>query len=393
MSDTVTTTKTAETRSMPSAPATRSIAGSIAPLFSFISLVAVAGLGYLYWQQQVSINRLQAELQTLAASGSQAASRQEQQALALQLSELATQQQSLEKAASDTLNAQQQFISTQQQMQLGMQQQLQMTSLSLAEQATQLAMLNDELTNVSALISVNGQQTLRPQVLAEVLSMLRIAELRLQLTQDVNVAATLLRSADALLARLSEPGVAALRSQLANDLVALQAVNTVEGTALYQQLNTAIAQQQALGVESKTAPTHLEVPALTPPFVAINTTWWETVKNFVSRYFVVTQRDQVITPLLSPEQTWLVHKSVELQLRQAQAAVLNGEQALFQTTLQAAASAIEASLQGEGKAALLTELQTLQTLTLRPPLPSLVARISSVELLQQTVPTAAGALP
>jgi uroporphyrin-III C-methyltransferase len=381
MSDTVTTIKTARPTK------------SIAPLLSVISLVAVAGLGYWHWQHQLTITALQAELQTLAVTGSQAASLQEQQRLASQLSNLEAQQQSVGKTANDTLSAQQQFISSQQQMQLGMQQQLQMTSLSVAEQGAQLAMLNDELTNVSALITVNGQQTLRPQVLTEVLGLLRVAELRLQVAQDVTVAATLLRSADALLARLPEPGVVALRSQLANDLVALQAVNRGEATALYQQLNAAITQQQALSVESKTAPTSLRVPEVAPPETAVSAGWLDEAKNFVSRYFVVTQRNQAITPLLTPEQTWLVHKSVELQLRQAQLAALNGEQALFQTTVQQAASAIEASLQGEGKPVLLSELQKLQAITLRPLLPSLAARISSVEQLQQAQPAVTGVAP
>jgi len=118
--------------------------------------------------------------------------------------------------------------------------------------------------------------------------------------------------------------------------------------------------------------------------------WINHTLDFLGQYFVITQRDAAITPLLSPEQIWFIRKSIELQLQQARMAALNNDPALYKMSLAEAQAAISDSLQGSSKEALLKKLVELQAATLRPGVHSLAASISSLQQLQAQVPAKTG---
>jgi uroporphyrin-3 C-methyltransferase len=243
---------------------------------------------------------------------------------------------------------------------------------------------------LQARVAGDGSAALRTQLLAEVAGMLRIAELRLQLAHDVDTAAALVRSADAVLAQVSDPAVAGLRSRLANDLVALQAAPQVDVMALHRQLGAAIAQIDRLTVVSTVEVADLQVTPVDDGLPA-EPGWLNEAADFLGQYFVLTKRDATIAPLLSPVQDWLIRKSIALQLQQAQLAALEGNAEVYKVALTEARAALAANLQGSNKEALLAQLETLAAAVLRAQPPTLAASIAALQQLQSA--PAAGITP
>lgn len=353
-------------------------------LLVLASWVALATIGWFGWQQRHTITALETQIGTLAgASGEVGALQQAQLQLDSARQQLAQQVAQLEQNLQQSQGSQQQAQTT-------LLQQLQMTMSSISDQTRQLNQLGSEVASLQARVADDGSAALRAQLLAEVAGMLRIAELRLQLAHDVDTAATLVRSADALLARLGDPAVAGVRTQLANDLAALQAAPQVDVLALHRQLGDVIAQLDSLNVVSTEEVADLQVTAVDDGLPA-EPGWFNQAADFLGQYFVLTKRDAGIAPLLSPAQDWLIRKSIALQLQQARLAALEGNTELYKAALTEARTALTVNLQGSNKAALLAHLQTLAVAPLRAQPPSLSASIAALQQLQSA--PAAGTAP
>lgn len=232
------------------------------------------------------------------------------------------------------------------------------------------------------------------QALGELASVLRLAELRVQVISDVEGARALLVAASALLARSDLPTADSLRRQLAGYLEALPTADGSAGMTLSGRLaavDRAQLQLRPRAIQPEPTPTADAIPPTTPD----NATWLQRLQRWLGRVFVVTRRTEPVTPLLTPEQEWLLHQRLSLSLQQAQLAALQGRQPLFVDALQQALALAADHLEGDGKAALLDELLALQQTVLRAPLPSLASMIADVERLQQqlTPDAAAGSLP
>ena len=360
-----------------SSVATRSGSSALRNLLLLVIVLVLAALGWLAWQQQ----------QRLAALGSAGA---DVDALRQQLQQADARAQTLEQQVQLQQQTLQQLQLGQQQAQSSLLQQLQLATTALNDQSMQMTRLSADVAALQARVADSGEDVLRTQLLAEAAGMLRLAELRLQLTQDATTAETLVRGADALLTRIAEPAIAGLRARLATDLVALQAVDAVDVLALYRTLGEVTTQLEALQAVSTTAVADLQLEPPVAGSLPVAPDWYSQISEFLGRYFVVTPRDQPVTPLLTPEQHWLVRKGIAFQLQQAALAALESDEQLYRLALTQARTAIDADLQGPGKAALLTQVDALQEAPLRAAVPSLAPTIAALQQLQDQP---AGATP
>ncbi len=364
-----------------------------ARLLLLLLVVATVALGYFSWQQQQTVAGMQSGYQTLSVAASTISSLQQAQGRQdKNQQELDQRLKLIEQELQQLQSVQQQLGSSQQQAQLAVQQQMQMTLNSVNEQSGQLNNMAQEIRALRGKVADSGAGALRSQILAEALGMLRLADLRLQVAQDFDSAIALVRNSDGMLAKLSDAPVAALRTQLAEDLNALQAAQQGDAHKVYQQLSEAITQLGSLTAVSKTASndTAMKAAADTKP---AEPGWLNSTLGFLGQYFVITQRDAAITPLLTPEQSWYIRKSIELQLQQARMAALNSDAALYKSSLTEAQVAISETLQGEGKDALMKKLSSLQAVTLRSGIHSLAGTIQSLQQLQVQAPGKAGTAP
>ena len=255
--------------------------------------------------------------------------------------------------------------------------------------AASLAELRSALQQIQT-AEQQSQSVLLLQQLGELASVLRLAELRVQVMSDVEGARVLLLAADVLLARIDLPAADSLRRQLAGYLQALPTADASAVVVLNGRLAAVDrAQQQLRPSTSRPAPT--PTADANPPTTPDDATWLQRVQRWLGQVFVITRRAEAMTPLLTPEQEWLLHQRLSLSLQQAQLAALQGQQPLFAEALKQAQLLVTDHLEGEGKAALLEELLALQQTGLRAPLPSLASVIADVERLQQQLAPAAAA--
>lgn len=352
-----------------SSVAARGNASALGSLLMLCIVLVLAALGWFVWQQQQKLAVLDDAGTGLFA-------------LRQQLQQADSRTQILEQQLQAQQQTLQQLQLGQQQAQASLLQQLQVTTTALNDQSLQMARMNSDIAALQARVADSGEDVLRTQLLAEAAGMLRLAELRLQLMQDTTTAEALVRGADALLTRIADPAIAGLRARLANDLAALQAVKGVDVLELYRTLGAFTTQLDALQAVSTTAVADLELQAPAASSLPAAPDLYSQVSEFLGRYFVITPRNQPVTPLLTPEQHWLVRKSIALQLQQAALAVLAGDAALYKLALTQARAALDADLQGPAKAALLTQLDALMDMRLRASVPSLAATIAALQQLQ-----------
>lgn len=259
-----------------------------------------------------------------------------------------------------------------------------------------------QLTKQLKQVLGQGRQQWR---LAEAEHLLRLASLRLSALQDVDSATELVQGADDILRVQNDPGAFAARAQLTKSLEALRSLPRPDRTGLFLQLGALrdqAAQLQPLN------------PAFTPnesgsgPSTAWGDgsstwdQWWERISRYVRIDF---NAGQDIRPLLSGQQLDRVRLALSLALEQAQWAVLNGKQDVYEQALKQARQILgdyfNADLADSRALAMrLDELSkqpvTVQAPDLSPALGSLqayLARREAAAAQQESVAPEAGSQP
>ncbi|HWK55196.1 MAG TPA: uroporphyrinogen-III C-methyltransferase [Hyphomicrobiales bacterium] len=327
---------------------------SRAPLY-LLALIILAGLAALLYhdaQQQKAITALHDDYLQL---------QQQRDALDAQVATLQQARASLEQNQQALLDADQTSQST---------------------QSRRFESLDRELAALRTRIgSDTGQTADSTWRLMEAESLLRLAQQRLLLAGDVRPALGLSLAADELLRRIDDGAVFNVREALGRDIAALQGVREVDIPGLYARLGGAIAQVDTLAVQPEGDAPDFRVQAQEAGDAS--SSWWRAALAGFGQYFVV--RHDVDTPVaqLTSEQAWVVKEQVQLQLEEARVALLRGQETLYLSALEAASAGVAQWLQGEGKPALLSELQALHTSAMRTELPTADAGLQALRALQE----------
>jgi uroporphyrin-3 C-methyltransferase len=170
--------------------------------------------------------------------------------------------------------------------------------------------------------------------LAEVESLLRIANQQATLARNPGAALAALAEADSLLRRISDPLLQRVRSQVADDILSLQSVSRpdVEGIAL--RLGSL-----ARRVDALTLAGHLETGADIP---SGNDTAGglarlkAKIADFFGSIFRVRQTEGADAPLLSPQESFFLRRNLELELQAARIAVLDGDTSVYRASISSA---------------------------------------------------------
>lgn len=209
--------------------------------------------------------------------------------------------------------------------------------------------------------------------LEEALTLLRLAERRLQLDGDASIAIGLLTAADQVLAGLTEAAVLPVRRQIASDRLALQSVGSVDLNGTYfrlEAINERIASRQWSPAE------RLEPQAQGNEATQLS---WQSFRDSLSSLVTVSRLDvpYQAPPLLSEFAQWQQHSL--LLTEQVQLALLARNQALYDEALaqlQERVAVMSAELELD---AVESELESLQGLTLTPDFPDIHASVEALE--------------
>lgn len=171
---------------------------------------------------------------------------------------------------------------------------------------------------------------------AEANYLMRLAQQKLQLETDLESTALLLRTIDGLLEDQNSALAQTARQNLADDLRALQETRLPDRVALARQLAALDESLEQLSLAGSRQDSYEERVAdqwQNTPQQAQRESWLDAGMNLLRTIFVWRQWDDTPTEILPPQQETLLKQQLRLQLEQAQLAMLQGDQALYQQVL------------------------------------------------------------
>ncbi len=174
-------------------------------------------------------------------------------------------------------------------------------------------------------------------LLAEAEYYLQIANAQLNLAGNPQVATMALRIADERLLELGDPGLTDVRRALADELASLAAVESpdIEGATLTLASLSRVVESLPIRSQILTDASPDDAPEgeLTGTDRAV-----QSLKNAFSGIVSVRRTDEAARPLIAPDAVYFLRANLSLQLQAARLALLRGEQALFQQSLDDAAA-------------------------------------------------------
>ena len=246
---------------------------------------------------------------------------------------------------------------------------------------TDIAALQSRIEDTLALMSrisedLSGGRT-RFQ-LASVEHLLVLANDRLQLERDVRSALTALDSADASLARLSDPQLFSVREALAQERTALRAVPVPDLASASLTLASLIERVPSLPLLSH-APAQFESNGTresgAPDSAASG---WSrllaAVQTAARSLFTIRREDNAkAMRLLPPEAEAVVYHVLTLKLEGARVALLTGNTGALREEARSASEWLDSQFKADdpGALAMKAELERLEALELAPPLPDI----------------------
>jgi uncharacterized protein HemX len=177
------------------------------------------------------------------------------------------------------------------------------------------------------------------RTLAETEQLLVIANHRLQLARDVNLALITLRAADSQLKQLANPNLIPVRKILADEIRQLESLERIDIPGLALQLNSMANRIDKLPLAIETKFKKTETPETTETEKPSAWTWQqfprEVWKDFVN-LIRIRNNAETRRPLLPPEQYYFLRENLRLMLYGAQLALLERNDAVYRQNLKSA---------------------------------------------------------
>ena len=214
-----------------------------------------------------------------------------------------------------------------------------LTSLeSLKNQQRQL----EQTANNHQLQLVDIQKTLintsepkpRDWQLAEVEYLLRLANQRLQLEEDVEGALTLLKTADERLKQANVPGTLGVRSHLLEGIEELKALPKLDKVSMALSLQKLADKALSLKIQPLLDVPTLNLDAVTQSQNELN--WYQSLWQEVRSLVIIRKRELPIEALPFAEDELALRHQLSALLLQASWAALRGEPQLYSSSLEGA---------------------------------------------------------
>jgi uroporphyrin-III C-methyltransferase len=182
-------------------------------------------------------------------------------------------------------------------------------------------------------------------VLAEAQYLLRLADQRLLISRDTESAAELLGAADELLRELAYPELVAVREALISDIAMLQAAPSVDYQGLYFQILAAGRGIDSLQLQSIEASAGSEEAGSANGSQGIWSLFVSTIKSTLSQLVVVRKTTDSAEWLVDAEGEAALRGQLDLLILQSLSALLSGDQTIYSSALNSAASLVSANFE------------------------------------------------
>lgn len=366
----VTKAEMAAAAMMPGAPSSggRGAGLALGIIALVVSIVAFLVAGYLWYQSEVSAklesgkkdSQLMGFSQQLAAGTERAADlKSKQDALTTAHGELRQQLLGQEARLLDTLHD------------------------DKRERSTEIDALRAEFQNLSDSVSKVYQQlnrSLDSWTVEEVEQLLLLANHRLQLSRNVDMAVTALRLADQRLEDFGDPQFLPVRKALAAEIATLDAVTRIDMPGLTLRLAGLAGAVDGLPLSRQVRPEDTPLPEAeleaTERVANAARQIWNDLRGLVR----VKEIDTTRKPLLMPEQHYFVTENLKIALNSAQFALLRDDPAAYQRNLNNAKTWIGEMFDNSDAAVknLITEIDALLAEPVQVELPDISGSLAAL---------------
>ena len=240
--------------------------------------------------------------------------------------------------------------------------------------------LRHNLTNLVR----NNQHLRNDWLMAEAEYLIQLANQRLLLGKDVATAAVALKAADARLAEVADPSLLNIRKILANDLVKLNNIPTIDLAGLSVTLSALSKNIPNLPLRTPDPKTHKinqkeketsssNIDSIQQLPAAI----WKDIKSLV----IIRNHEKPLEPLLAPSQHFFLVQNLALLLEQSRLALLNGQNEIYQERLATTAKWISQYFDTEHNVTrnMLAQIDELKKFNIDPILPDISSTYSAVK--------------
>lgn len=168
-------------------------------------------------------------------------------------------------------------------------------------------------------------------ILAESEYYMQIANAQLQLANNPHLAALALKMADERIVQLANPALTDVRRAISDELAALEVMEKpdVEGATLTLASLARVVDSLPLAAAAETDD---ETSGIDPELSGASRAW-ASVKNAMSGLVKVTPPERARLVQISPDVEYFLRNNIALQLQSARLALLRGEQAVFEQSL------------------------------------------------------------
>lgn len=284
------------------------------------------------------------------------------------------------ESASTAITAQQDSMAQQRTDVAAQQSSLEQQIQGISNERRQMKLREAELKALVADIHKRVGRTDSQWRVAEAEYLIRLGINRLQLARDVDTARAALELADARLRDTAEPQWDPIRQQLAKDITALNAVTLPDTAGISAKLSALAEQVPALALTSPR--TQATIDAQQPVAADRESRSWKTLTDDMLRGIKdsvrIRRSDEPVHALLTPDQQHFLYQNLALQLQTARLALVQGNAAAYQATLDRAKAWIN-DLFDLGKPSstnMLVAIDELMAIDISPPLPDITGALS-----------------
>jgi uroporphyrin-3 C-methyltransferase len=257
----------------------------------------------------------------------------------------------------------------QRQQQQAVQTQLIRLSQQLQQQQAQLNQLNTQVTQLAQ--REPGDE--KAWKISEIVYLVRLANLQLTVQHSLPTALELLKQADTLLAALDDAALDDFHQAVSKNISALQAIPPVDNINISAQLSALRDQVPNLSILVAPKP---NTSVLQLSQHQQQKKWWQRAWDNIKasmQQLVVVRHQQELPALMSPDQQIYLQENLQLQLMQAQWALMNQKPDLYMSSLKQANAWINKYYVQNSATTqdFLKQLQSLQAINIAPSLPDL----------------------
>ncbi len=234
--------------------------------------------------------------------------------------------------------------------------------------------------NARQLAQVGGQSR-TDWLLAEAEYLMRLANQRLNMEKDFVGAEAILTAANSVLADSDDPGLYVIRQQLAKDILELQRVVDIDREGIYLQIEALIDlidqfdQSHYQSQDDNAIPPESILRENTAPPIEENrfSQLLTQTLNELKQLVIIRRVDHPVEPLLAPEQAYYLKQNLHLMLEQAELALLDRKQVMYERSLNKAEKWVTTyfTQQQEDTVLLLETLTTLKNKQINPTVPDI----------------------